>query len=201
MPAIAAARGPSAAERMKMKKRTSKQIFADTILELSRHQTLDKITVKQIVEESGLSMQTFYNHFKDKYELILWIHKSEGDRLVAKLDRNGYGYDDLVRENLEFYIAHKEFMENALQNTYGKDSYMKQSAENAVAVWTRYILARHQLEELPQEVAFDLALYCRASVIMTAEWAFKTEFNLTAEQFARYMRNAMPPGLRGYLLA
>ena len=35
-----------------MKKRTSKQIYAETFLELSRELTIDKITVKKIVEES-----------------------------------------------------------------------------------------------------------------------------------------------------
>ena len=54
-----------------MKKRTSKQIFAETFLELSRELTIDKITVKKIVEESGLSLKTFYNHFPDKYSLML----------------------------------------------------------------------------------------------------------------------------------
>lgn len=68
-----------------MKKRTSEEIFAETLLELSREMPLDKITVKRIVEESGLSLQTFYNHFKDKYELVLWIHKSEGDRTMAQV--------------------------------------------------------------------------------------------------------------------
>ena len=42
-----------------MKKRTSKQIFAETFLDLSRELPVDKITVKKIVEESGLSLKTF----------------------------------------------------------------------------------------------------------------------------------------------
>lgn len=58
-----------------MKKRTSKQIFAETFLELSRELPIDKITVKKIVEESGLSLKTFYNHFSDKYSLMLYIEE------------------------------------------------------------------------------------------------------------------------------
>lgn len=85
-----------------MKKRASKEIFAETLLELSKHTSVDKITVKQIVEESGLSLQTFYNHFTDKADLILWIHKSEFDRLLAKLGKNGYTCRDLTMENIQF---------------------------------------------------------------------------------------------------
>ena len=36
-----------------MRKRSSKEIFSETLLELSQHKTVDKITVQQIVDESG----------------------------------------------------------------------------------------------------------------------------------------------------
>ena len=51
---------------------------------------MDKITVKQIVDESGLSLQTFYNHFMDKADLILWVHKSAFDEIMGKIGKDGY---------------------------------------------------------------------------------------------------------------
>ncbi|WP_347519866.1 hypothetical protein [Ruminococcus sp. AF31-8BH] len=37
-----------------------------------RRTPLEKITVKEIVEVSESTRQTFYPHFKDKYDLINW---------------------------------------------------------------------------------------------------------------------------------
>ena len=34
--------------------------------------TLDKITVKDIVEDCGVNRQTFYYYFRDIYDLLEW---------------------------------------------------------------------------------------------------------------------------------
>lgn len=39
--------------------------------------SLDQITVKELVADCGINRQTFYYHFKDIYELLGWIFKSE----------------------------------------------------------------------------------------------------------------------------
>ena len=71
-----------------MKKRTSKQIFAETFLELSRELPIGKITVKKIVEESGLSLKTFYNHFSDKYSLMLYIEQMTRDEACVVMRKS-----------------------------------------------------------------------------------------------------------------
>ncbi len=182
-----------------MKKRTSEEIFAETLLELSREMPLDKITVKRIVEESGLSLQTFYNHFKDKYELVLWIHKSEGDRTMAQMGSRGYGYDEMIMDNIRFYMDHREFMKNAMENTHGKDSYAEMAINNAYRVWTQYIISRHGRAVLAKDIVFYLRMYCSSWIRMMAEWAFNMP-EVSPEEFAWYMRECIPPGLRRYLL-
>ena len=50
-------------ERMKYK-------LANAMKELLVHTPVDKITVKQIVDQCNVTRPTFYRHFKDKYDLI-----------------------------------------------------------------------------------------------------------------------------------
>ena len=40
-----------------------KNIIASALLELCETKSLEALTVKQILEKSGVSRQTFYNHF------------------------------------------------------------------------------------------------------------------------------------------
>ena len=54
----------------------SKYKFADALKRLMAHTPLDKITVKEIVEECGLTRQTFYRNFLDKYDLVNWYSVS-----------------------------------------------------------------------------------------------------------------------------
>lgn len=53
---------------------STKKLIANSFLELSKLKSLDKITVKDIAANCGITKTTFYNHFCDKYDLMMWIY-------------------------------------------------------------------------------------------------------------------------------
>ena len=53
-------------------KTRTREKLARAIQEEMEHVPLDKITVTQIVERAGLTRQTFYRNFRDKYDLVNW---------------------------------------------------------------------------------------------------------------------------------
>jgi AcrR family transcriptional regulator len=55
--------------------------FLNSFLELMAVRPVNKITVKDISANCGLTPQTFYNHFADKYDLILWAYRVRVDQL------------------------------------------------------------------------------------------------------------------------
>lgn len=59
----------------------TKQLLADGLKELLKKRTLDKITVKELVQLCKVNRQTFYYNFQDIYELLEWIFIQEGDKL------------------------------------------------------------------------------------------------------------------------
>ena len=74
-----------------MKRKTSKEVLAESFREVAERKAADKITVKDIVENCGYSPATFYRQFRDKYDLIAWDYARE---LEAK--REGPVYKDPV---------------------------------------------------------------------------------------------------------
>ncbi len=50
----------------------TKSMIADAFLQLSEKKSLDKITIKDIVEQCGISRQAFYYHFEDILGVIEW---------------------------------------------------------------------------------------------------------------------------------
>jgi len=46
-------------------KKDTKQIFAESLLELAHIKPIEKITVCDIVKNCGAGRQTFYNHFEN----------------------------------------------------------------------------------------------------------------------------------------
>ena len=53
-----------------MLKPTSKELFFQALVIVLRTTPVDKISVRHILDVSGLSRQTFYKYFHDKYDLI-----------------------------------------------------------------------------------------------------------------------------------
>lgn len=51
------------------------KILASALLEMAKTRKLDSIRVKDLLEETGLSRQAFYNRFRDKNDLIQWTYE------------------------------------------------------------------------------------------------------------------------------
>lgn len=62
----------------------TKKALAESIEELLRIKSLDKITVKEITDSCGLTRNTFYYHFKDIYDLLSWIFVRRADESISK---------------------------------------------------------------------------------------------------------------------
>ena len=99
----------------------TKYVLADSIKLLMKRTSLAKISVGDIVAHCDLNRQTFYYHFKDKYDLVNWIFYTEAVARVKRFSARDHwveGFCDLcchMRENKEFYI-------NALSTT-GQNSF------------------------------------------------------------------------------
>ena len=54
-----------------------KERLSVALLELVEKQSLESITIKQLLSYTHISRQTFYNHFLDKNNLISYIYNTK----------------------------------------------------------------------------------------------------------------------------
>ena len=73
-----------------MKRKTTKEILAESFRELAADRAIDKITVQEIVNNCGYSSATFYRHFKDKYDLIAWDYARQIEKVMSRIGTDGY---------------------------------------------------------------------------------------------------------------
>ena len=95
--------------------------FATAFVKLATAQHPDKVTVGQIVEETGKNRKTFYYHFEDKSALVRWLFRYD---IACELERyfpthelvfDATG-DDEHLAGLPFYARH--FQQNGtIDNT------------------------------------------------------------------------------------
>lgn len=58
--------------------------LADALIELTDYKSLDKITVKDLVEKCSISRQTFYYHYQDIVDVIEWILSKFTESISSK---------------------------------------------------------------------------------------------------------------------
>lgn len=83
---------------------STKKALAQSLRNLLMKRTLDKITVKDIVEDCGVNRQTFYYHFHDIYDLLEWIFEDMIETMVAERSQCEdwtQGMDSIVTKMLE----------------------------------------------------------------------------------------------------
>ena len=56
---------------------TTEIALANSLKTLMVNKSINKITVKEVTDNCGITRRTFYNHFKDTYELLGWIYEHE----------------------------------------------------------------------------------------------------------------------------
>ena len=103
----------------------TKDKIADTLEKLLERQSLDKITIKLLVIECGISRQSFYYYYKDILDVLEWIAHRKLEKLLDQ-SRNVTDYKsgihmfiDFVFENHYFITRlldskHREFIEQLL---------------------------------------------------------------------------------------
>ncbi|MBO5366943.1 MAG: TetR/AcrR family transcriptional regulator C-terminal domain-containing protein [Peptococcaceae bacterium] len=62
----------------------TKQLIAETFVELSRQKSIDKVTVKDVVEACHVSRQTFYYHFQDLTDVMEWMLCQTTEQMLAE---------------------------------------------------------------------------------------------------------------------
>lgn len=87
-------------------------LLSEALLELCENKPLASITVKDLLEKTGVSRQAFYNRFRDKNDLIQWTyeHKVLYDFLNNRPENTYYENTLSYYRNID---AHRNFLKQA----------------------------------------------------------------------------------------
>lgn len=168
-----------------------KKIVAEAFLELCQEKKLETITIQDILKKSEVSRQTFYNHFKDKNDLIQYIYEIK----IIPDFREGI-------ENMDF----KSSMMKTLENMRTYKSFMKQACmmegQNCLK---DYIFSHCQAfdlwwhtqlygSELPEALRFATIYHATASSSMVLSWIL-SDMVVSSEEMATMITNMRATGM------
>ena len=85
----------------------TKEKIAAAVKSLMRQKSIRKITVQDIMDETGMKRQSFYYHFQDIYNVIEWICSRE---LIYKIDvEQETSFEEWLRDLMETIEADRCF--------------------------------------------------------------------------------------------
>ena len=184
---------------IEMKRKTAKEILADSFQELAAVKSIDKITIQEIVDNCGYSHATFYRNFKDKYDLIAWEYARAVAQIVNQTGSDDYLWKQTLFDGARLYNENKEYLANLLQHTSGYDSFTRYMAEINCSALEKYILSVNGNQKLTHEEIMYVKLYCHGFVGLACEWILG-QIHTTMEEIAKVYEQSVPEPLKKYLL-
>lgn len=180
-----------------MKKRTSKETFGDALLALARSEDLERITVKQIVEKSGLSLQTFYNHFRDKEDLVAWMHREGSEQALNRLVEKHCSFHEILLACIRFFSEN----DNYLRGSFGSgvaSPYARFCLEGSCSFMYSYICRHNGLQTIPDDLRFYVHMFVFSCMCAFNERS-SHRWEMTEEKLAVLLEQGMPEPLKPYL--
>lgn len=141
--------------------------LAEAMKNCMRTMPVEKITVKEIVQECGTTRQTFYRYFLDKYDLINWYFDKI---LLESFEHMGEGttvYEGLCKK-FQYIEEEKLFFKAAFRNDQ-QNCLREHDFQLILAFYTRQIEEKTK-EPISENLRFLLEMYCQGSIYMTVQW-------------------------------
>ena len=182
------------------KSQRTKEALGESYRRLLSEKPASKITVTEIAEGCGMTAPTFYNHFKDKHALIVWIYINDSSCFMSNFDRDDYNWKDTLQDALEYYYANCRFVIDALAHVNGRTEFMSIMEEVNIGLLMKEIEKKLDPEKsVPEYIAEFVKLYCLGTVRYTYDWLMKG-CPLPPEKVAELFEDGLPYRLRPYLL-
>lgn len=170
----------------------TKYKLANSLKVCMKNTPVDKITVKNIVDGCGVTRQTFYRNFKDKYDLINWYF----DKLVLESFER-IGEEKTMQESLtqKFkFIQNEQVFFKAAFCSDDHNSLKEHDFELILQFYTDLIIQKTG-QSLDPDLQFLLEIYCYGSIYMTVKWTLG-EIKKTPEEMSSALVEAIPLKLR-----
>lgn len=166
----------------------SKSRFAEALKSLASKKTMERITTEEIVKTAGLSRQTFYKFFADKYDLAFWCYRRDIEPYYEQYQDEKITFRELNRAMLELMVREKDFYRNLLDRYEVQNSFFQQyhqySYETALSYFGRTDAATKAV----------IDLYCYGCNLKLMNWitgGMKESVEFMAELFDRALPEDM----------
>ncbi len=179
-----------------MSKRTSSDLIVDALTVLVRQKSFDKITVKDILNISGVSRSTFYRHFKDIYDLATWSFEKFIQEWIQRYEAGDTTWQEVVYQVVkyfDYYRDHFAKMPIRLDANWPAQSLIKYAKDEFYT-----FVCKNNNDFLSPELKFEIDQQVYGSFLALLEWTMQP-VSLSPDEVTKCICGAMPTQLKAIL--
>lgn len=152
-----------------MPKKLTEQAIIHSFMKLLNERPLDKIAIKDIVEDCGINRNTFYYHYQDIYALVEDIFEAEAQKVIEKNEEH-FTWQEGFIQSTQFALQNKRAVYHIYNSVKREqlERYLLRVTENMIEK-----IVRRQAEGLhveAEDIHYISLFYTHAVVGIVIEW-------------------------------
>lgn len=147
----------------------TKQTIRESLMKLLNERPLDRITIKDIVEDCGVNRNTFYYHFQDIYALVEDIFEREAERVISR-NMEHFSWQEGLVQSLSFAIENKKAIYH-IYNSVNREQlerYLFRISDDVMEKVVRHEACGLQVDD--KDIRYIVLFYKHAVVGLVLEW-------------------------------
>ncbi len=147
----------------------TQRAIAESLIKLLNERPLDKITIKDIVEDCGINRNSFYYHFEDIPSLVKQILNAEAEKVLLKQEAV-VSWEEGFIEGAQFALQNKKVVYHIYNSVRREEveKYLYHVAGDVMRQYVEAAAAGSRAKEEDKKLIADF--YKSALVGMTLDW-------------------------------
>lgn len=155
-----------------MKQQITKNAIETAFLKLLKEKNFEKVMVKDIVEECGLTRNTFYYYYDDTYHIIEDILEREARRILEEINQ-GNTLTEAVKDIFEYLEENPKVVRHLFASTKKDDMYryVRCTVEIVLKHYLEHGVGEQKISERNKRTLINASKYVMQGLI--EEWLEK----------------------------
>ena len=173
----------------------SKKAIIKTTLDLLKTQSINRITVKQILDQSEVSKGTFYKYFEDKFDVVNVYYE---EYYYDVIKNESYSIEEATQKIFAFYTDNKYIIRNAFDFS-GTNSLLEYTFDILYNFYKKTWLNGTKEKELPLDVHLTFVYHCNGLVSLYKEVIY-SDVDYDSGYISDFALSFQPDVVKPYLM-
>ncbi|MGM0837323.1 MAG: TetR/AcrR family transcriptional regulator [Bacillota bacterium] len=181
---------------MDRRKKYTRMVLKESLLELLKEKSIATITIKEICEHADINRSTFYAHYSSQYDLLVAIDEEFTEDMIQTLNQYNFSKEEeayQMTEKIFEYIAAKSDICKILLSEHTEVQFQKKGMSIAKEfIFKNWLTDQKQLDR--ETYDYLSIFYVSGSIYMIKDW-LENGMKKTPKEMAELLHHFINRGL------